>query len=230
MFIKGLLDLIFPPRCWACGVLTEDSLCFQCFSQIRFIEAPFCLKCGKPTYLETGNCRECRHKDFKFLAARSLGFFDGVLREAIHQFKYGNGRKLASFFADLMRARVAGPFWECDFLTFVPLSKSKEFERGYNQAKILAEEISKLVDRPCRPALFLKKQPQDQSRLSSLERRKNVRGAFSLAEGISLEGKTVLLIDDVFTTGSTVNECAKVLVKGGACEVKVATIARSIIL
>lgn len=228
MFIKGLLDLVFPPRCWICGTLTEELVCLDCLELICFIEPPLCSHCGKPTYLETDSCRECWNKGFQFSVARSLGVFNGVLRDAVHQFKYQNGRKLASFFTCLMTEKISSDFWACDQLTFVPLCREKEWERGYNQARLLAENIGRAIERPCHSTLRLIKQTKDQSKLPPDERRKNVREAFSITDGRSVKNKTVILVDDVFTTGATVNECAKVLIKGGAAEVKVATIARSI--
>ncbi len=226
---KGLLNLIYPPRCLVCGCLCEDPLCDECFSSLPLIEFPICLKCGKPCNLQTNECRECRGKHFRFSLARAAGLYDGNLREAIHRFKYHNGRRLAPVFAQLMISRAEQGLFDVDLITYVPLSKGRERKRGFNQSRLLAEEISLRVDKPCEGVLIKAKETVEQNKLSLEERRKNVRGVFSPSSKADLRNKTILLIDDVLTTGATVNECSKILLAQGANGVNVLTIARSTI-
>ncbi|MDI6892223.1 MAG: ComF family protein [Actinomycetota bacterium] len=224
---KGLVDLVFPPTCHVCDSFSEQSLCADCFSSLPLIDSPLCRRCGKPCHLAVDECRECRGRKCYFSTARSAGFYEGNLKEATHSFKYGNGRKLAPIFARLMVEKMEKDLG-IDLVTYVPLSLSKERRRGYNQARLLALEISDLIGKPCIPALIQIKETVDQSKLSPRERRENVRRAFLSAAGVDIRGRFLLLIDDVFTTGATVNECSRALLAGGAKDVHVLTLARSL--
>ncbi|HAW60392.1 MAG TPA: ComF family protein [Actinobacteria bacterium] len=224
---KGLVDLVFPPTCHVCDSFSEQPLCADCFSSFPLIDPPLCRKCGKSCHLVVDECRECRGRRYYFSIARSAGLYEGNLKEAIHSLKYRNGRRLAPIFARLMVEGMEEGL-DIDLVTFVPLSSSKERRRGYNQARLLALEISDLIDKPCIPALIQIKETMDQSKLSPRERRENVRKAFLGVAGVDIRGRSLLLIDDVFTTGATVNECSKALLASGAEDVHVLTLARSL--
>jgi ComF family protein len=223
---EGLLELIYPTHCASCGRFGQ-LICQDCLDSLPLIEPKFCLKCGKPSYYLVSECRDCRNKRFVFFESRSLGLYEGNLRELVHKFKYGNCRGLAEIFADLLVEHIESNFFEVDAVTYVPLSRRKKDERGFNQAQLLAEKIALKLNLPFLEVLCQDKETQDQSKLQAVERRKNVKGAFSVKRDLLPKGSKVLLVDDVFTTGSTVNECSRVLRASGTKSVKVVTIARA---
>lgn len=228
--LHGLVDLVYPPRCWVCSKLGQELVCRDCLNGFDIIGMPFCTRCGKPTEVEVDECRECRGKNFRFSSARAFGLFGGGLKEAVHSFKYKNGKVLAPFFAELILLNIDPQFFEIDLVTEVPLNRKREIRRGFNQAKLLAQSIAKRIDKPHHSLLSQVRETQDQSKLDFRERKKNVRDCFSPnGEGSVLKGKTVLLVDDVFTTGATVNECSKVLLRAGAESVKVVMVARTVL-
>ena len=170
-----------------------------------------------------------RRKYFKM--ARALGAFEGSLQTAIHRWKYEGKTHLTPFFAEWM-AEGLNRYWEVnslDLLIPVPLHPQRLRERGFNQALLLAKELSRRTGIPYFKTILKKKKPTlPQVNLSGVEREKGLRGAFHVVEKEALLGKSVLLVDDVYTTGATVNECSKVLVKGGAGRVDVLTLAHAI--
>ena len=163
--------------------------------------------------------------------ARALGAFEGSLQAAIHRWKYEGKTHLTSFFAEWM-AEVLNRYWEVnslDLLIPVPLHPQRLRERGFNQALLLVKELSRRTDLPYLKAILKKKKPTvPQVNLSGAEREKGVRGTFHVIEKKELLGKSVLLVDDVYTTGATVNECSRVLLGGGAERVDVLTLAHAI--
>ncbi len=223
---EGLLELVYPTYCAGCGQ-PGQTVCSQCLNSLPLIDSKFCLKCGKPCNYLVEECRECRDKKFSFSQTRSLGLYKGKLRDLIHKYKYGNSRALAEVFAGLFVERVDRKFFDVDLMTCVPLSGSKREERGFNQAQLLAEKIAQKVDIPFLDLVQQVKETQDQSRLQAVERSKNVKGAFSVRHDSFPKESRIILVDDVFTTGSTVNECSRVLKKAGADSIRVVTIARS---
>jgi len=221
---KGFFNLFYPKRCRICGNFSKSILCLNCKNSFSIIEPPICKRCGKPCNIEVNVCRDCRNR-FKFSTARSLGFYEGALKNAIHEFKYRNGRGLAKIFAGLMVGMI-DDFEGVDLITYVPLSRKKQLKRGYNQAHLLAGEIAKKTGLICDSILIRVNEEMDQTKLSLEQRKRNVRRAFIFDEKKNISGKSLLLIDDVFTTGSTVDECSKVLYAKGAKKVSVLTIAR----
>jgi ComF family protein len=163
--------------------------------------------------------------------ARALGAFEGSLQAAIHRWKYEGKTHLTPFFAEWM-AEGLNRYWEphsLDLLIAVPLHPRRLKERGFNQAFLLAKELSRRTGIPSLKTILRKNKPTlPQVDLSGAEREKGLRGAFHVVEKKELLGKSVLLVDDVYTTGATVNECSKVLVKGGARKVDVLTLAHAI--
>lgn len=230
---NNLLELIYPTQCVLCGQ-SGQLVCPGCLQSLSLIDSKanskICLKCGKPCYYMVEQCRDCRDKRFAFSQSRSLGLYQGDLRELVHKFKYGNSRGLADIFAGLLIERIDSDFFAVDLITSVPLSKNKQKQRGFNQAQLLAQSLALKLDRKFADVLYQSKDTQDQSKLQANERRKNVRNAFSVKQDPGQKGSKILLIDDVFTTGSTVNECSKVLKRAGAGSVRVATIARATFL
>jgi ComF family protein len=235
--VKGLIDLIFPPLCAFCGTpLTEDGqgeICPCCLGNIRFISPPICPTCGLPFPMEVGEdhlCGQCLRTNWHFGIARAFGLYEGTIREAIHLLKYGGKAFLARHLAGLLDKGY--PFIDYasyDLLVPVPLHRKRLRERGFNQALLLGNAIGRGVGVSC-TGFALKKirWSAPQIHLSPKEREENVKGSFGVANPAEVRGKRVLLIDDVMTTGSTVNECARELLKAGAGEVDVFTLARAI--
>jgi ComF family protein len=236
-FRSTLFQFFLPPQCPCCEKFSEEGkpgFCSNCLSQIRWIEPPFCSICGIPFIsreVETHPCGACvTHRKY-FTIARALGAFEGSLQEAIHRWKYEGKTYLTPFFADWM-AEGLNRHWEpgsLDLLIPVPLHTRRLRKRGFNQALLLVRELSRRTGIPYRKTILQKKKPTiPQVNLSGVEREKALRGTFHVIGKEELSGLSVLLIDDVYTTGATVNECSKVLLRGGAKRVNVLTLAHAL--
>lgn len=233
-FRSTVFQFFLPPQCPCCERFSEEGkqgFCSNCLSQIRWIEPPFCSICGIPFIsreVETHPCGACvTHRKY-FTIARALGAFEGSLQEAIHRWKYEGKTYLTPFFADWM-AEGLNRHWEpgsLDLLIPVPLHTRRLRGRGFNQALLLVRELSRRTGIPYRKSILQKKKSTiPQVKLSGVEREKELRGTFHVIGKEELSGLSVLLIDDVYTTGATVNECSKVLLRGGAKRVDVLTLA-----
>lgn len=235
VLIRGFVDLVYPPRCYVCGQASQKPLCDACLAKIELIKSsPLCERCGKPLLESASNCHTCRGRRLYFSHVRAIGLYDGVLKEAIHALKFGGGRRLGYFFAQLMAESLPDDFIQVDVVTFVPLHRRKRRNRGYNQAELLAKAFGRRTGKPVKQLLKCRRRTKDQTKLSLKDRRANVREAFRLLSKSTswqenLRDKRIILIDDVYTSGSTVNECAWVLRRAGAKEVKVFTLARTIL-
>ncbi len=235
--IKGLIDLIFPPLCAFCGCpLAEDEtgeICPGCLRNVRFISPPICPTCGVPFVSQSGEdhlCGQCLRGKWHFSMARALGLYDGPLRDAIHALKYEGKPFLAKTLVGLLdRGYPFIDYGLYDLLVPVPLHPKRLRERGFNQALVLGRAMARREGVPCMGFVLRKTRPSEpQIHLNPEEREKNVRGSFAVADPPKVRGKRVLLIDDVMTTGSTVDECARELSKAGATQVDVFTMARAV--
>ena len=236
--LTGLVDVIFPPRCLTCGVILErrDPLpfCPACLSGIRIIRSPLCPRCGVPFPLPEGDdhlCGDCLVTQRPYAVARAAGYYEETLLTAIHLFKYrgrtGIGEVLGRIMADF-----AGGIWDMkafSLLLPVPLHRKRLRERGFNQAAILARALAKRFSLPLDLMTLRREVPTaPQVGLGLEERRANVKGVFAVRKPQNIAGRRVLLVDDVFTTGSTLSECAAVLMQAGAEAVAVLTLARAV--
>ncbi len=223
---EPLLSAIFPKNCGCCGDSFKEGLsnvlCRPCFDSIQPYGDPVCRHCGIP--LPAGafedaaqvRCRDCGDGPYFLDKVRAFGPYAGALRISHHAFKFEGMESLKGDIAAKMVQAAPPDFWEgVEALAPVPLSPERERERGYNPALLLAQELSLKVGIPLRRLLFKGRSTKPQMSLSRKERLQNPRGAYQRARGEpSLQ--SVLLVDDVFTTGATLEECAKVLKKGGA--------------
>jgi ComF family protein len=232
LFLNGLSDLIFPFSCEICHKKLEVSsgrqyLCAECIGKIKLIREEICSCCGKESAISP--CRSCKEKKQIFQKARSAGIYEGVLKECIHLFKYNRktylARPLGKLLIDLIYCEQ--DLSKAELLVPVPLDKRKYRERGFNQAQLLAATISKKTGIPISRGLYRIGNAPSQTQLSCQERIKNVEGLFKVAGNNGIMGKSILLVDDVFTTGATANECARTLLRAGAQKVNVLTVARS---
>ena len=226
----SILDIFYPPHCYLCGkgLSTHRYICESCLDSFDQITDPVCEKCGKPVLNAGGVCAECAKGDREFFLARSFGLYKPGrgMAEAISGFKYEGEKALGKDLAKLFdRGKTGYLLDEVDELTFVPLSRDKRKDRKFNQAELLARVVSRENDIPLFRTLEKTENTRPQAELSREERLNNVQGSFTWEE--TVDCRSVLLIDDVFTTGSTVDECSKVLKEAGAERVYVATLARS---
>ena len=236
--LRRFLDLVLPSSCAYCRSPIEDSavpfFCPTCWNDFSVLPGPFCPSCGRPfdssealIHSPTHECSACRLKPPYFDQALSVGYFEGSLREAIHQFKYrpcrALGKPLGTWMCGNLRVLTS-----IDIIMPVPLHRSRLRQRGFNQALLLAHPLSVACNIAlCYDNLWRVRQTRPQVELSGEDRIKNVAGAFSLQRPQDVSGLSVLLIDDVFTTGATLNECAGILKNAGAVSVTVLTLARA---
>jgi ComF family protein len=210
----------------------DDSIrvCDVCRKDIKAIGNSYCRKCG--SFLPDGgeNCYFCLQKPkYYFEFIRSYGKYEGVLRKLIHKFKYNNRDYLSRFLSGLMVGIINShnELIMADCIIPVPMHWFKKLARGYNQTELLAEHIAQHFDKPLLlNTLKRKKLGLSQVKLQRLKRIENVKGCFKVNRPENIKGKDILLIDDVSTTSSTLNECAKVLSKAGAAKVYCLTIAK----
>jgi ComF family protein len=206
-------------------------VCRQCLRAPQPMEAEFfCTECRTPFLNrfpldDRGRCALCRNGLRGFDAAYCFGAYDGVLRDLIHLYKYGRVRTLARPLASLLASALPGDE-RFDLLTPVPLHWRRQWQRGFNQSDLLAREISRRCGIPSAPALKRARATRIQAGLGDTARRANMASAFLCRERAELSGKSILLIDDVMTTGSTAAACATALKRAGARRVALLTIAR----
>ena len=234
--IQGILGLIYPPHCQMCGegldIFNRRVLCEICYNNIRLNTPPFCKKCGRPRPYESAGsvCETCATKSYYFDASYSVCIYEGVIRECIHGFKYNAKFALEGLFKNLLIgfAEKYIDISRFDYIVPVPLHTAKYRERTFNQSAVLADHLSKRFKMPLLKNNLIRRRPgMPQVTLSKNKRLEDIRGSFKIKNGFLLKNKSVLLIDDVFTTGATVNECSKVLKGAGASSIEVLTLARS---
>jgi len=233
-FWRGLLDIFYPPRCQVCFGFSSEPLCPRCRGRIAFIKPPVCRLCGlplDPAAKGPDQCPDCRFvRRSPINWARSPGIYQGPLQRAILSLKFAGRRALCRPLADLLAAAVQNglcPDDSFDFACPVPLHPRRRKERGFNQSELLARYFCEKTGLTLNSSALLRiRFTVPQVMLPPEHRRKNVHGAFSLSPGAEVKGKKVLLIDDIYTTGSTLKECAWVLRRGGAAAVSVLTLAR----
>jgi ComF family protein len=226
------IDLLLPPRCLATGEIVDaQGMISPAFwSQLQFIEDPFCKTCGIPFNFEIANdtlCAACLDREPVFDRSRSAVIYNDASRKLILSFKYGDRLHAVHTFIPWMLRAGQDMIDAADFIIPVPLHSRRLRERRFNQSALLAQEIAKRSGKPYIPdALLRTRHTAPQQGLNFKERGKNVHGAFSVNEKYSLKNKNILLIDDVFTSGATLNECARVMKAAKAASVSVLTIAR----
>jgi competence protein ComFC len=223
-YFDVLADLFYPQSCVGCTRRASDVLCRSCFDALPRIEPPVCGRCGTPTAFEVYGCDACRNTDFVFDGARAPLRYEGVGEEVVHALKYrGYARVVEKVMAPLMAALLEGERYSA--VLPGPLHRARLARRGFNQAELMARAVAARIGAPLSDKIRAVRRTRDQVELSAGERRENVAGAFE-ARG-SLAGR-VLLVDDVFTTGATLSECAGVLRRAGADEVQALTFCRTI--
>lgn len=224
------MDILYPPHCYLCGQPLEEHryICRDCLSSFKEITGPICERCGKPAPDSGGLCEDCSDGDREFFLARSFGLYEpgGGLAESIKGLKYEGERALARDLAPLLGQEGNSELLErAEAVAFVPLSSEKLERRGFNQAELLARSLARAENLPVIETLYKSMETRPQADLGRADRLINVQGSFAYRREIEFD--SVLLVDDVFTTGATVDECSKVLKRAGTERIYVATLARS---
>ncbi|MBI1870100.1 MAG: ComF family protein [Chlamydiae bacterium] len=231
-----LADLLFPRHCEHClEVMSHENrtyLCDGCFDLIGWIPEPACHICAKPfPGLERKICSPCSRSHFSYEACYAIAIYEGLLKELLRLLKFAKAEYLVSTFQRMFLAKEKIPFSKenVDIILPVPLHPLKMRERGFNQACILGEAIRDKIQRPLLKGVLIRaKYSGGQTLQDRKDRLLNIQGSFKCKNIKRIEGKRVLLVDDVLTTGATIEECSRVLKEAGASSVTVWVLARSI--
>ncbi len=232
--LQSVIDLVLPPRCPGCRAIVagDGRFCLGCWQELQFITAPYCARCGTPFAHDMGpaaECGACLAEPPRYTAARAALVYGGPARKVLLALKHGDRQHLARIMAPHM-ARAAGPMLGSDSLIVpVPLHRWRLWQRGFNQAALLAQAIAKLSGAPIAIDALERVKPTPPSKgMGRKARAANVRGAFRVADRRRIAGRRIVLIDDVMTSGATADACARLLRRGGAREVNVLTFARAV--
>lgn len=233
--MSAFLDFIYPRSCIGCGAsapATFRHICWDCWSDTQKVDPPFCKICGDPIAGSVEHdfvCFSCSDVKPAFELARSVVRYDGVVGEALKRLKYHHALWLAPDLAALMHRSLNAEYSELEFdwVVPVPLYHVRRRERGFNQSALLAHALARRISSKSSSRFLKRIRPTvTQTHLTATQRLSNVYNAFESRREKRLAGQRVLLVDDVMTTGATVNACAKALKKGGAASVHVLTVAR----
>lgn len=234
MLVKAynyLIDYILPQRCLSCSEILSSSgeFCGDCWQKLEFIAKPYCNICGQRfsvKILDNAVCGRCYSKKPNYNLARSLFKFNEYSKKVVHQFKYQDKTIFAKTFAKLLCNRYLEDIKDVDLIIAVPMNRFKRLMRMYNPPHILAEEIAKIMNLTVKADILIKsKWTKAQTFLSKRQRKNNISGSIKFNTKHNIIGKKILLVDDVITTGVTINECSKILRAAGAKEVKVISVA-----
>ena len=229
--LKILLDFLIPPTCPACHKRTDNNgLCPECFSGLEFIGKQKCSVCGQPLDAIVPGmavCGKCLKDPPCFHQAEAVFKYNEIIRKLILPFKHANKIELTELFVRWMSANSKEMIQKNDILIPVPLHWRRLLKRKYNQSALITQRLAKRYGKTYAPLVLIRsKYTPSQGHLSPKDRKKNVQGVFSVKYPDKIKDKSILLVDDVFTTGATVNECAKILLKAGAKSVDVLTVTK----
>ncbi|THD59087.1 ComF family protein [Phenylobacterium sp.] len=228
--MRGALDLVFSPQAIDGGAALAGGLSAAAWSRIQFLDGPVCDGCGAPFEFEVGSrCAPCLAKPRAFDAARAACLYDETSREPILKLKHAERTDLAPLFARWLSRAARPPIDEAAAIVPVPLNPSRLLSRGYNPAAEIARPLARMTELAYLPdALIRRRVTETQGGKSGVGRKRNVAGAFEVPHSCAhqVRGRHILLIDDVMTTGSTAEGCARALKAAGAMRVDVAVVAR----
>lgn len=237
-YIKSFLELIYPEKniCQICDTydksINDKYICNTCFSKLERIEDPVCRICNKSLSHnpDLTICNECARDSRNFEKSKSLFSYRGTVKRIIHDYKYCNKTYYYKLFSYLLIEYMKeNRYINFDYITAVPLHKIKQRNRGFNQSGLLAKQIGKYFNIPYIDTLKRNNNTEKQSNLSKYARQKNLKNVFDIANNKIpnlLDNADILIIDDIFTTGTTVDECSKILKQHGVNRVFVLTLAR----
>lgn len=230
MKLAKIIDLLFPIRCSICDAVLpflqkEEGICETCKKEIRYLTGTLCLKCGKAVREEEEYCYDCQRKTHLFIRGAALFPYE-YIRSSLYRFKYSGRQEYGRFYARQMAQRLTPLVrrWRPQALVPVPMYKRKKRLRGYNQAEVLASELSKIWNIPVNKNLVLRvRNTRPMKEIDGAERQNNLKKAFKLAEN-DVKLNTILVIDDIYTTGSTVDAVTKVCHEAGIRNVYVLSV------
>lgn len=226
---ESLLHLLFPPRCPFCdGILFHsvflppEQVCSECLDRQEYVKEPVCQKCGKPLEDEREEyCYDCSRRNWEYVQGKALWVYKGTVRDSLYRFKYHNRREYARYYGRELARIYGGWIRRCRIQAIIPipLSRRRLRQRGFNQADLVARQVGKELGIPVYSHLLLRvRDTRAQKELNDEERKNNLKRAFKTsANKVQLDH--ILLIDDIYTTGSTMNEAAKELKQAGAVRV-----------
>jgi ComF family protein len=241
--LNSIVSVILPPRCALTGEIVDrpGMISATAWASLTFIAPPCCHSCGAPFDVDHDavdiddiaymQCGACLAHPPAFDQARSAIVYDEGSRDLLLTFKHGDQTHLTATFTPWLQTILSQQQWNADMIIPVPLHWTRLFKRRYNQSALLAKSLSDMTNIPVMMSILKRKRAtQSQGHLSAKEREDNVKGAFFIPDQYNdiIKDKKIILIDDVFTTGATINECAKTLKKQGASDVLVLTIARAV--
>lgn len=226
---EHILQLLFPGRCPVCDEIVRpygEKICADCVRKLKLLTPPWCMKCGKKLYDESDLCTDCRRKRHLFVRGRALYEY-GSVSTSIYRMKYGKRQEYASYFGEEI-ACYLGDFIrrvQPDGLIPVPLHRKRQNKRGYNQAELLAKAIGRQLEIPVYSKLLLRvKNTAPLKKQNPQERQNNLKKAFIIRQN-DVKLDTIILVDDIYTTGSTVDEATNVLKEHGVKDIYVITLA-----
>jgi competence protein ComFC len=236
--VSTTLGLFYPEICALCldepATAQQGFVGAKCHQFVQFVRPPFCQRCGLPfegDLTTSFECNNCRDQELFFASARAAVVAKTVVLEAIHHYKYSKALWFENFLAGLLLSEAVpvlrGQKW--NYIVPVPLHPLKKREREFNQAELLAAQLSRAARIPLNTKLVRRVKPTvTQTHLRRDQRAENMQGAFAVFDGVKLNGEKIVLVDDVFTTGATTNDCARALRDAGADDVCVWTVARGL--
>ena len=234
--LQTALDWIYPPRCMSCRnpLPLQDKrgrslwLCTYCEALFQPMEGPGCTVCSVPVKPGTRVCSSCGSRTFSFIHNRSAFIYEDLVRDLMHEVKFRRRKHVAQGLGRLWAGIIADSIPSNAVLVPLPMHPKKRRERGFDQAEIMATAIADATGVKLVKALVRIQDTPPQSGLHPQQRAENVRGAFRVPPGLDITGQNFILIDDIYTTGASLNECARTLKSGGAAEVYAMTLAITI--
>ena len=214
------IDMLFPRICPVCGDVVsfgQGDVCPMCMRKLTYIEEPFCKRCGKPVDDGKRYCPDCERFSHVYDEGRAALVYDEYMSKSIYRFKYNGKREFASFYARIIKERLADTIkgWNVDALIPVPVHKSRLAKRGYNQAALIAKQMSKLFNIPVYDNIVVRAFATGaQKNLSAARRQNNLKKAFNVTRN-SVKLDSALIVDDIYTTGATVDAVARCLKGAG---------------
>lgn len=223
--ISGIaMDVVFPKSCPMCDEVMERGrlICKKCEPKLVYIAEPKCKKCGKQIDSDEAEyCEDCGKTNHYYRKGIAAFQYNDMVSHSIYRFKYHNRRTYAEFYGSAIAAKYREEIerWHADVIIPVPIHERKMIKRGYNQAELIAKELGKNLGIKV-DGNYLKRvvNTRPQKEMSRSERKKNMEKAFKISNSV-VKYRKIILVDDIYTTGSTVDACAKVLLAAGACEV-----------
>jgi len=231
--VRGASELVFPPQCRCCrktGLDISAGLCTGCLQNIPYIDGPLCRVCGRDfvsSQPAAHICGQCLRRPPAYSRARAVTYYEEPVRTLLHRLKYRFDTTAIGPLLEIARSFDISPFESSDIIVPVPLHRQRLKDRGLNQALLLAHLVFEdQKDKIVPETLVKKRRTPSQTDCDAAGRRRNLRGAFALGDGISIRNKNICLVDDIYTTGTTVGECARTMMKAKAADVVVLTFAR----